>query len=113
MDNETLMVLESLSNKLSVPVEYLWKCLIEQAFINGIVNLALMVVCLTVFSLAYYEVKNITANKWLEEELRVFPWLLLGALGVIIMLIFVAHFMDTVASLLNPEYWALKQLLGG
>lgn len=122
--NETQIVdaLRELAAKLGTTSEYLWQVLIRQAPISGVVNLLVCVVWVWVavwgFRLVSRKTKRPPETKedkfpraeWNDED-RAAAWLLWGlyTLGGTII---VGCALEYIAgALLNPEYWALTQVL--
>ncbi len=120
MDDKTLQALTALAQKLGTTAEYLWGVLLKQAPITGLVHLALLI-SLVVMAVWW---TRVVIDKTTEKEVKGFcypraewesdealgAWLSV-ALTVLHALFFVTtNLADTVAALLNPEYWALKQI---
>ena len=122
MDEKTLQVLTALANKLGTTAEYLWGVLLRQAPITGVIDLALMAawVALSVMWCRFV-MRKTTAPKptdddrhpraaW-QEEAAFFSWLSAVVLVGVTASIVTSGFATTAAALVNPEYWALRQIL--
>ena len=122
MDDKTLQALTTLAAKLGTTAEYLWGVLLRQAPITGAINLALMAawVATAVFLIRLVRRKTTTPAKTDEDrypsaewsgEGADFAWA--GAVGFALLtaLIVGCALSGVVGALLNPEYWALKQIL--
>ena len=110
MNEATLIALKEMALTLGTTTEYLWAALLRQAPITGTLHVVLLVVFLAVLSYSMYQfVKqlNLTA---VPETLPVYSTLaVLSGLGLIIEILLLNR---TLSALLNPEYWALMQILG-
>jgi len=122
MDEKTLQSLAALASKLGTTAEYLWGVLLKQAPIAGVTSIFIHAVWImfTVI-LVRFVLKKTTKPQntkddpypradWREEGAAValtavFFFVVLTALAMIDV------FPMTIAALLNPEYWALKQIL--
>lgn len=115
MNDQTIQALNVLAAKLGTTAEYLWGVLVRQAPITGALDLAVMAAWLValIFSARFVH-KNTAGDepRWDDEAARFFAWggVWLGALFVA--LIGGIIIPSAVSAILNPEYWALKQLLG-
>lgn len=122
MDEKTLQTLTALTNKLGTTAEYLWGVLLKQATITGVIDFALMAawVMLTVIWCRFV-LRKTTAPKptdkdlhpradWTEEA-AFFSWLSAVALALVTAFIVTSNFATTAAALVNPAYWALRQIL--
>lgn len=122
MDEKTLQALTALANKLGTTAEYLWGVLVKQAPITGVIDLVLMaaLVLLTVMWCRFV-MRKTTAPKpteedryphadW-EEEDAIAAWLSAGVLVSFTVLIVMLHLATAMTALVNPEYWALRQIL--
>lgn len=109
MNKETVILLNELALKLGTTTEYLWGVLIKQAPISSI--------SLTVF-IALLCVTSFFGFRWLQkpEIIRheAYPVFLLVFAGCVFasFLIICFSFESIIAGFLNPEYWALKEILG-
>lgn len=117
---ELTNVLSQLAEKLGTTTEYLWSVLIKQAPISALTTLFQMVLFVVVGIILF------KIHKWLcqtpegnynsryddYEELAVIPMLLAGIGYIIVMIILFFCISDVVNGFFNPEYWALKEILG-
>lgn len=122
MDEKTLQALTALANKLGTTTEYLWGVLLKQAPITGVIDLSLTAawVLLTVMWCRFV-LRKTTAPKPTDEdryphadwtdEAAFFSWLSAAVLAIVTALIVTSSFATTAAALVNPEYWALRQIL--
>ena len=123
MDDKTLNALTALATKLGTTTEYLWGVLLKQAPITAAVDLLVMAawVAAIFFCFRFVRRKTMTpaktaddkypSAKWADEISVVFAWgsVILAALFAAI--IIGANLSTTISALVNPEYWALKQIL--
>lgn len=122
MDNATELLIRELAEKLGTTSEHLWSVLVKQAPITAATEI---LTALAVSSTFYYllkltKIKTTTpkateTNRFPEQEWKYenafFAWMVTGIVGVITLLIVCCAFSSSITALLNPEYWALKQLL--
>jgi hypothetical protein len=122
MDTNTLKAVEALANKLGTTAEYLWGVLIKQAqveFIIGIILSVLMLVLLvTGFKLLKWALgRDSDGIKRLDymnsdQENKAIACLIAGGFFLLVSVIALPIFIiDTISIGLNPEYWALSQIL--
>lgn len=122
MDDKTLQALTTLAAKLGTTAEYLWGVLLRQAPITGAIDLAVMAawVAMAVFLIRLVRRKTtipadtdedrFPSAEW-EGEDAAFAWAGAVAVALLTALIVGSKLSSVVAALLNPEYWALKQIL--
>lgn len=124
MDEKTNQLLQQLSEKMGTTVEHLWVILINQAkydIITSVIQMVFMAAFIFItirlhikFSkpintkdgLSYYY--NLYSKK---EELLIVPMMFAGIASIIMMMFFLAGFDDLMCAILNPEYWALRQII--
>lgn len=122
MDDKTLQALTALANKLGTTAEYLWGVLLRQAPITGVINLAMMAawVAMVVLLLRWVRSKTRVPPETKDERYPRAEWHSEGAFfawaGSITFAALVAvmvglELSGTIAALVNPEYWALRQIL--
>lgn len=110
MNEQAVLFLKELSNKLGTTSEYLFSALVKQAPISGIINLLVIVL---LFVLTFLWTRNVYKKSCLhyyeEESIRFFAWL-----SVIILLFISLCMLESlpivISGLINPEYWALKEI---
>jgi hypothetical protein len=126
MTDQMFQALMALAQKLGTTAEYLFGVLVKQAVISGITNAAILVVWLFVFrkwfSIVSAKTKRPPASKnddyrgpraeWDPEDTRyVFAWVSIAIMSVATFIMCVTIIPDVVTAILNPEYFALKQIL--
>lgn len=122
MNEQTEKLLRELAAQFGTTVEHLWQVLVKQAAIEGVTGVLLWVF-LGVFLLWCF-----TKLKWLtttppatpekrhpeppvDFEIGVIMWGAFAIFSGICLICFADSFSDVVACFLNPEYWALKQII--
>lgn len=114
MTPELEKTLNELAGKFGVAADQLWDCLLKQAPISSAVELVLLVLglAITVYCLArlYRRVRKLEKyDDWTGEMICL---AITGALfGFISFLAITVDGSTIIAGFLNPQYWALHQLL--
>ena len=114
MDEKTLQALNALANKLGTTAEYLWGVLLRQAPITGALDLAVMAAWVAACVLLVRFVRRKTRGEdpeWSDEMGRVFAWAGAACACALTALIVGLEFGQAVTAIVNPEYWALRQIL--
>lgn len=112
MDDKTLQALTVLANKLGTTAEYLWGVLVRQAPISATIDLLVMAVWALLIWAWFRFVLRKTAEDWARDEAAVaFAWGSVCVAVLLYVLIVGLGISQTLSALLNPEYWALKQIL--
>jgi hypothetical protein len=114
MDEKTLQAVTALANKLGTTAEYLWGVLVKQAPISGALDLAVLAAWSAACVWVVRFVHGKTSGKdpaWDDEVGRVFAWVGVGLVCWLTMLIGGLSFSGSVTAIVNPEYWALRQIL--
>lgn len=123
MDDKTLQALTLLAEKLSTTTEHLWAVLIRQAYIDGWLTIASLIV-LTILCVVMlrFVIRKTTAPgtkdkygmplkaEWYEEGAFA-AWTVAGIASTIVILLVIEGLPTAISALINPEYWALKQIL--
>jgi hypothetical protein len=115
--------LEQLASKLGTTVEKLWAVLLKQAPISGTIDLMVCIGLVLVAVKCFRFVNRKTTvpaetekdqypNAQWEEEGAGIAWVGIGLLLLTIGLIIIFSVNNIAAAFLNPEYWALKEILG-
>lgn len=121
MENTTsnlAVVIEKLAAKLGTTAEYLWGVLIKQAAVNALNNVIFIVFVILfgfiLFRLHKKFLKEDKNNDSIYDEFEgaaIIP-MVLGCVAFLVMFFCgIACIGDTITSLVNPEYWALQQIL--
>ncbi len=108
-DDRIAMLLQSLADKLGVTATHLWGVMVAQARVDFYVSVFQYVV-IAICCYGSYRLVRWYADRDTDEA-----WAILVApivIGVSLMTIVAFCTLDLfVASIANPEYWALKQIL--
>lgn len=109
MNEQVVQFLSGLSEKLGVTVEYLWTALLQQAVINGCLDLFFIIVIAGggFFGLRGYLQKREEIDRY---DVIVFDFFA-AIVFVVIVTATIALVYDAAASLLNPAYWAWRQVM--
>ena len=111
MNEATQKMIEQLAAKLGTTAEHLWGVLCRQAPISAVVGLACDAALLCLVVLAWRKLSRVDVENW-DNDLE--KGALYGVLAIATA-IAVAYALNAlpieIAGLLNPEYWALKQVL--
>ena len=115
--------LEQLASKLGTTVEKLWAVLLKQASISGTVNFVLCISLILIAVKCFRFVNRKTTvppkteenrypnAQWGEDE-AIIAWIGISLLLFVIGLIILLSVDNIVTAFFNPEYWALKAILG-
>lgn len=116
MNETTATLIETMAAKLGTTAEYLWGVLVKQAPISSACAIASIAFWAVAMALLYRWIRVNTKKdengdaRWCDEACA-FAWALWAiVLGVMILRAGVCM-TNITTGFLNPEYWALKQLL--
>ena len=116
MNEATTKLVEELASKLGTTAEHLWGVLVRQAPISGVCDALAIVAWIIGLAWALRLVRSKTKEpedgyaEWTGEG-AFFAWLVWGLTAAFAMLVAGANLGCIVASIVNPEYWALKQVM--
>ena len=122
MNENVNMIIDKLAEKLQVPAEVLWGALLKQAPIDGVISIiiSLLVVILLPIS-GYFLYKVIHKIAILEGESKYDEQPKYIGLSIVLSIIAIIFFFgsmvaalelsDNLAGIINPEYWALKEIM--
>lgn len=114
MDEKTLQALTEMAVKLGTTPENLWGVLINQALITGVSNMILISALVLAACLLVVFVRRNTRGdypRWEDAAGRITAWCFTGFFCLIVAIVVSQNLNDTVAALVSPEYWALKEIL--
>jgi hypothetical protein len=122
MDKNTETLIRELADKLGTTSEYLWGVLLKQAPISAATDAAAVIILLAVtFYVCRLVFKKTTTPPKTEDEPYPEPeweeaeaflaWVVAGCSVVGTTIFVTASIQSVVTALLNPEYWALQQLM--
>ena len=110
MDNKTALVLKEISDKLGVAGTHLWLVLLKQSRIEMFQEITLATIVIAILT-------GLSAWCWKQDKKEPEPFSLYRLAIVISLVLITLTFICTAFSLqtliTNPEFWALKQLVGG
>jgi len=122
MNDKTLELLNRLAEKFGTTVEHLWGVLVKQAVISAVTEIVMALAMVAAWVWLFRFVRGKTTEpketpedryphaEWREEGALI-AWLV-AAFALMLVAIQVYRAATTgLTALLNPEYWALKQLL--
>ena len=121
--NETAeKLVREFAEKFDTTADHLWGVLLKQAYISAAINTMVMLIMLAILWGSYKIVRSKTTprlqtavDKYPRAEWRgegeVFAWVLLGLYAIISLTVTCCTISSVVTVTMNPEYWALKQLL--
>jgi len=122
MNDKTEALIRELAEKLGTTVEHLWGILVHQAPISGTIDLLVMVAWMIAVIWTYRIVKEKTAipkptednrftrAEWVNEGAWT-AWLVWGMVSCASIIIIGCFLSDVISAILNPEYWAIKQVI--
>jgi hypothetical protein len=122
MNDKTLEIFNRLADKFGTTVEHLWGVLVKQAVISAVTEIvmALAMVAAWVWLFRFVRGKTTKPKETPEDRYPYAEWRgegaliawLVAAIALLLVTIKVCYAATTgLTALLNPEYWALKQLL--
>jgi uncharacterized membrane protein YhaH (DUF805 family) len=117
MNKEEIMeILRALAEKFGTTTEFLWTVMIKQSYVTGITHtltFALSLVCIIFWNLIVWH-KNFQDTDNADLYIVINFGKLFGVFASVMwVFIFLATLVEVVTSLINPEYWVLKQVFGG
>lgn len=113
-------ILRVLAEKFGTTTEFLWSIMVRQAYVTGITQIIGFILAgIFVFAWNRY-VWSLNLPKEPEEDrggdktFGIMMGRLFGAVGACMWaMIFLCGLTEITTALINPEYWALKQVFGG
>ncbi len=116
MNEQTIKLIEELSVKLGVGAEMMWDSLLKQAPMSATIDLIVSAIFVAASVAIFLEIVRFYRS-WKEyENSEQFPIMVfmafLGLFFVILTTVGVGCSLPiNIAAFINPEYWALKQLI--
>lgn len=113
MENLTSQVVNMLAEKLGTTTSYVWDVLLKQSQLEKVKYFSLMFVLSIVIVVGFFGLRYLT-RRWLdvnEHELCLIGWVVYGVLGLLLAVCIVSSGSELITLWVNPEYWALTQLL--
>jgi predicted membrane channel-forming protein YqfA (hemolysin III family) len=109
--SELLKRLDALAAKLGTTGEHLWGVLLRQARIEAWSNLMLFVFALIVGCLSCFVISKVSKRDDSDDFIPVSLICILLAIGALAFVVELPG--EILTKFLNPEYWALKQIVSG
>jgi len=120
MNEQVMEILRVLAEKFGTTTEFLWGIMIRQAYVHGITA----IICFLVTSILIFgwnwiwwraEVDEETSRRDQGDRMFAIFMCRLGGLGLVFIwtCLFLSGMIEVTTALINPEYWAIKQVLGG
>lgn len=120
MNEQTIKLIEQLARKLGTTSEYLWAVLIKQAPISALTDLLYFILVIIggiiLWKIHKYLSKDRGEDKnsiyYDEENIVIIPMFIVSIVWAIIFIACFFSIGDIINGFFNPEYWALKEVLG-
>lgn len=114
--DDLVKILDELGRRLGPTGEYVFALAVRQVYIDSLVTLTTTtLIAVGVVALVLYFVR-LTRRLYATENNDVFPyvmaWFLGGLWAVVVLIVTLVCFTDALRNLLNPEYAALRDILG-
>ena len=122
MEEKAFEYIDAIAANLGVAAEHVYGALLKQAMVSGLRSVVYIIVCLAVgyaiikvFKRIYSDVKegedSIFVDSFGISLGGVFAIIIGGVAIIILFFAIMADIGNATTALLNPEYWALKELL--
>jgi uncharacterized Tic20 family protein len=118
MNEQTAKLVEQLAQKLGTTADYLWSVLLKQAPISAITDLVFFAFTIILGVVIYKVHKHLLAEKdgnnsiyYDLEEGAVVPMIFVLVIWAIMFIACLCSIGNIINGFLNPEYWALKEIL--
>lgn len=111
MNEELTKILDTLAARFGTTATHLWEVMIRQAVTEATAKALLAVVSIAVTVAVIRKTIHAIAAHGPDDN-RSFPWILLTmGCAAFTFLPTALNFMDIVTGFMNPEFWALQQIL--
>lgn len=110
MDDKTLEAITELATKLGTTVEHLWAAVLRQAPISATVDIIFMAIWGAAI-VGLMVCLKINEENIRDQETICIAWIALIAVGILYLVVVTSCIAMLVAAFVNPEYWALKQII--
>lgn len=122
MEEKAFEYIDAIAANLGVAAEHVYGALLKQAMVSGLRSVVYIIICLAVSYAIIKVLKRVYSDvKEDEEGLFVDSYgvtlggvfaLIFGGIALVIMFfVIMADISNASTALLNPEYWALKEIL--
>lgn len=113
MSDQWQKLIEQLAAKLGTTAQFLWLVLIKQAKVEAIEDVCFVLLCIPCFWFyAKYTLwcgKKCAKNE--DEDIHMIGMVIFGIVCTIMFGFMLAALFEIPTMLLNPQYWALQQIL--
>lgn len=116
MNDQVMEILRILAEKFGTTTEFLWGVMLKQAYVHGITAIIcyiLSLLCIFGWNWGVWRFKIPEEDngdaRFVTYIVRFFG----GVLAFIWIGSFISGMLEVTTALINPEYWAIKQVLGG
>ena len=123
MEEKAFEYIDALAANLGVAAEHVYGALLKQAMVSGVRSLVYIILCLAVVYMVilllkkvYTDVKDGNNNSifldgWDISAAGIIASFVGGIALFILFIAIIANISNASTALLNPEYWALKEIL--
>lgn len=120
MNDKLQKTLTDLAEKFGTSVEHLWGVLLYQARVQVITDLFYYVLCIVVGVVLYrchikfskkYDAKYGSSCYYEDNDLCIPIMAVIGVIWIAYFIYCISSIGTTVSAAINPEYWALKEIL--
>jgi hypothetical protein len=111
MNEQLTKLIEHLADKLGTTTEHMWGVLLRQAPISASIGILLDALCIALVCFGW---KKLCAKKfdgYDADMIRSMSFLVMWLITILCLAVVGLSLSTDIAGFLNPEYWALKQLL--
>lgn len=110
MNEPTEKLIRELADKLGTTAEHLWGVLIAQARVEFFAMSITYLIILILFGITFFLYKKHMNEKYQVNKFTI-PMLIVGFITATSLISGLGYLPMYLASILNPEYWALRQIL--
>jgi hypothetical protein len=114
MNEQTQQLIEKLATKLGATAEHLWGVLVRQAPISSATAAIAICIYAAVMVWGYRLVREKTKDEgdWNDHCGSIaLPWIIWSVGMLFLVIVLCSSLSNIVAGFVNPEYWALKEIL--
>jgi hypothetical protein len=109
MQKELLNRIDALAANLGVTAEHIWRVLIQQAQVEAVRCILIVVVAVLCGAVLYWRVKASIEDDW-DSELMIASVMVFAIATAVLSVLALIALTELPTLLLNPEYWALRQV---
>lgn len=109
--------IDAVAEKLGVAAEHVYGIMVKQQFVEGITTITMIPLMLLIFGFVFYKLITYTSKNWDDlyaDDREVFFGIMNIVVGIIFIITFIAFVVDVpgaIGRLVNPEYYAIKEIL--